>query len=149
MSMYLWWSLRILYLLACLVKVTIGNSGLCCCVQVMSSASELPLCSLLTNESQLDSLCYFNPVLPWQTLTLLCGLQNDYIATQFSHSKQKDSILVSAGDTLGTLCASAHQELCGYADSLPPVDQQHQQGSQVDVADDHLHVTPSARRKPS
>lgn len=115
----------------------------------MNHRQSLLLSILLTIESQLDSLCYFNPVLPRQTLTLLCGLQNDYIATKFSHSKLKDSILVSAGDTLGTLCASAHQELCGFSDSLLLVDQQHQQGSQVDVADDHLHVTPSARTKPS
>ena len=28
--MYLWWSLCTMYLLACYVRVTIGNSGLCC-----------------------------------------------------------------------------------------------------------------------
>ena len=27
---YLWWTLRILYLLACQVRVTVGDSGLCC-----------------------------------------------------------------------------------------------------------------------
>ena len=34
--MYLWWSLCTLYLLACQVRVTIGDSGLCCCAIVMS-----------------------------------------------------------------------------------------------------------------
>ena len=35
LRMYLWWSLCALYLLACLMRVTVGNSGLCCCVCVM------------------------------------------------------------------------------------------------------------------
>ena len=30
--MYLWWNLRILYLLACQVRVTVADSGVCCCV---------------------------------------------------------------------------------------------------------------------
>ena len=30
--MYLWWSLCTLYLHACQVRVTAGDSGLCCCV---------------------------------------------------------------------------------------------------------------------
>ena len=34
--MYLWWSLRTLYLLACQVRVTAGDSGPCCCVCVTS-----------------------------------------------------------------------------------------------------------------
>ena len=34
--MYLWWSLRTLHLPACQVRVTIGNSGLCCRVCVTS-----------------------------------------------------------------------------------------------------------------
>ena len=29
--MHLWWSLCTLYLLACQVRVTVGDSGLCCC----------------------------------------------------------------------------------------------------------------------
>ena len=33
---YLQWSLCTLYLLVCQVRVTVGNSGLCCCVCVMS-----------------------------------------------------------------------------------------------------------------
>ena len=33
---YLWWSLCTLYLLACHMRVTIGDSGLCCCAIVMS-----------------------------------------------------------------------------------------------------------------
>ena len=32
--MYLWWSLRTLYLHACQVRVTVGDSGLCCCTCV-------------------------------------------------------------------------------------------------------------------
>ena len=32
--MYLWWSLCTLYLLPCQVRVTVGDSGLCCCVCV-------------------------------------------------------------------------------------------------------------------
>ena len=32
--MYLWWSLCTLYLHACWVRVTVGDSGLCCCVCV-------------------------------------------------------------------------------------------------------------------
>ena len=35
-SMYLWWSLCTLYLLACQVKAIVGDSGLCCCVCVTS-----------------------------------------------------------------------------------------------------------------
>ena len=31
-TMYLWWSLCTLYLLACQVRVTVGGSGLCYCV---------------------------------------------------------------------------------------------------------------------
>ena len=34
--MYLWWRLRTLYLLACQMRVTVGDSGLCCCVCVTS-----------------------------------------------------------------------------------------------------------------
>ena len=30
--MYYWWNLCALYLLACQVRVTVGDSGLCCCV---------------------------------------------------------------------------------------------------------------------
>ena len=36
LRMYLWWSLRTWYLLACQVRVTVGASGLCCCVCVTS-----------------------------------------------------------------------------------------------------------------
>ena len=32
--MYLWWSLHTLYLCACQVRVTVGDSGLCSCVCV-------------------------------------------------------------------------------------------------------------------
>ena len=43
--MYLWWSLRPLYLLACQVRVTVGESGLRCCVYVTSFERQLtPLC---------------------------------------------------------------------------------------------------------
>ena len=31
LRMYFWWSLYTLYFLACLMKVTVGDSGLCCC----------------------------------------------------------------------------------------------------------------------
>ena len=31
---YLWWSLCTLYLHACQARVTIGDSGLCCCISV-------------------------------------------------------------------------------------------------------------------
>ena len=34
MKMYLWWSLCTLYLHACQVRVTVGDSGLCCCTSV-------------------------------------------------------------------------------------------------------------------
>ena len=34
--MYLWWSLCTLYSHACQVRVTVGNSGLCCCACVTS-----------------------------------------------------------------------------------------------------------------
>ena len=33
--MYLWWSLCTLYLHACQVKATVGDSGLCCCACVL------------------------------------------------------------------------------------------------------------------
>ena len=36
MKMYVWWSLCTLYLIACQVEVTVGDSGLCCCVCVTS-----------------------------------------------------------------------------------------------------------------
>ena len=36
-GLYLWWSLYTLYLLACQMRVTIGDSGLCCSVCVSSS----------------------------------------------------------------------------------------------------------------
>ena len=39
--MYLWWSLCTLYLYACQVKVTIGDSGLCCCTCVMCFERQL------------------------------------------------------------------------------------------------------------
>ena len=32
--MYLYWSLYTLYLLVCRVRVTVGDSGLCCCACV-------------------------------------------------------------------------------------------------------------------
>ena len=35
-QMYLWWSLYTLYVLACQVRVTVGDSGLCCNVCVTS-----------------------------------------------------------------------------------------------------------------
>ena len=35
---YLWWNLRTLYLLACQVKVTASDAGLCCCVPCYTSA---------------------------------------------------------------------------------------------------------------
>ena len=35
LRMYLWWSLCTLYLHACQVRVTVGDSGLCCCTCVM------------------------------------------------------------------------------------------------------------------
>ena len=34
LRMYLWWSLYTLYLHACQVRVTVGDSGLCCCTCV-------------------------------------------------------------------------------------------------------------------
>ena len=34
--LFLWWNLCTLYLLACQVRFTVGDSGLCCCVCVMS-----------------------------------------------------------------------------------------------------------------
>ena len=36
LRMYLWWSSCTLYWLACHVRVTVGDSGLCCCVCVTS-----------------------------------------------------------------------------------------------------------------
>ena len=36
LRMYLWWSLCTLNLFACQVRVTVGDSGLCCCVCVTS-----------------------------------------------------------------------------------------------------------------
>ena len=33
-KMYLWWSFCTLYLHACQVRVTVGDSGLCCCACV-------------------------------------------------------------------------------------------------------------------
>ena len=36
LRLYLWWSLCTLYLRTNQVRVTVGNSGLCCCVCVMS-----------------------------------------------------------------------------------------------------------------
>ena len=38
---HLWWSLCTLYLLACQVRVTAGDSGLCCCVHVASFECQL------------------------------------------------------------------------------------------------------------
>ena len=35
LRMYLWWSLCPLYLHTCQGRVTVGNSGLCCCICVM------------------------------------------------------------------------------------------------------------------
>ena len=44
--LYLWWNLCTLFLLACQVRVTLGDSDLCCCVCVMSFARSLaPLCA--------------------------------------------------------------------------------------------------------
>ena len=43
LRMCLWRSLCTLYLLACQMKVTVGDSGLCCCVYVtLSSANQFP-----------------------------------------------------------------------------------------------------------
>ena len=44
-KIYLWWSLCTLYLHACQMRVTIGDSGLCCCICVMCFERWLtPLC---------------------------------------------------------------------------------------------------------
>ena len=40
LRMYIWWSFCSLYLLACQVRVTVGGSGFCCCVCVMSFERE-------------------------------------------------------------------------------------------------------------
>ena len=53
LRMYLWWSLRTLYLLACQVRVTVGDSGLCCCTCVTSF--ERLLISLCV-----DLVCWFS-----------------------------------------------------------------------------------------
>ena len=47
--MYLWWSLRTLYLDACQVRVTVGDSGLCCWICVTYSELWLaPFCVALS-----------------------------------------------------------------------------------------------------
>ena len=50
LSMYLWWSLCTLYLLACLVKGTVVDSGLCCCVCVTSFQRYYLPCVLISHE---------------------------------------------------------------------------------------------------
>ena len=44
LNMYLWWSLYTLYLLACQVRVTVGDSSLCYSVCVMSFERQLTMC---------------------------------------------------------------------------------------------------------
>ena len=45
LRMYLWWSLCTLYLHACEVRVTVGDSGLCCCIVLRISSA----CVLIPN----------------------------------------------------------------------------------------------------
>ena len=45
LMMHLWRSLCTLYLLACQLRVTIGNSGLCCCAGNKSTPSPIPCLS--------------------------------------------------------------------------------------------------------
>ena len=59
-QMYLWWSLCSLCLLACQVRVSIGDSGLCCCVCVTSFERLFsPLCvDSLGKSAALDEKTY-------------------------------------------------------------------------------------------
>ena len=44
LRMYLWWSLCTMYLHTCQVRVTVGNSGLCCCITYFVHCGLTPLC---------------------------------------------------------------------------------------------------------
>ena len=44
LRMHLWWSLCTLYLFACQVRVTVGDSGLCCCVYVFQGLINSLVC---------------------------------------------------------------------------------------------------------
>ena len=62
LRLYLWWSLCTLYLHACYVRVTIGDSGLCCCTHVnvfQAAANELSHVSVIqSNASKLSVISF-------------------------------------------------------------------------------------------
>ena len=55
--MYIWRSLYILYLFACQVRITVCDSGLCCCVCVMSFDGQLTLLRVDSVHALWASLC--------------------------------------------------------------------------------------------
>lgn len=59
---YLWWSLCILYRLACQARVTVGDSGHCCCVCVMSFANPSVCWHYITHIKKVSIL---NPLEIW------------------------------------------------------------------------------------
>jgi len=73
---YPWWSLCTLYLHACQVRVTKGDSGLCCCtcVKCISSANKLPSVLILHKHSGPCSVsdfcqCLIKFAKSWSTIT--------------------------------------------------------------------------------
>ena len=78
---YLWWSLCAVYLHACQVRVTVGNSGLCCCTCIMYFECQLtPLCvdsawALWASFSFRFVVfqCVFEYPLKWCTYSAVCG----------------------------------------------------------------------------
>ena len=76
---YLWWNLCIMYLFACQVRVSIGGSGLCCCVCVTSLERLLtPLFGEIKRE------CVYSVCAGTEEAVLLSGGEQG-VTVQFSH----------------------------------------------------------------
>ena len=83
--MYLRWCLRPLYLHACQVRVTVGNSGLCCCTCVTSFEHQwTPLCVGSVESSKTSSLIRPLPIL---TGNRNAGLMSPVLIVAVLHSE--------------------------------------------------------------
>ena len=78
--MYLWWSWCTLYLHACQMRVTLGDSGLCCCTCVTYFKCQLtPLC--VDSYPRLVSLwnVLLHALSPWYNCHGWLGIKNSVI----------------------------------------------------------------------
>ena len=95
--MYLWWSFCTLYLHACQLRVTIGNSGLCCCTCV--TYFERRLTSLLVDSaSALWALLCFRFVFYQYFFTKCIWMFVEYLEVSTSCLTMATAALFSASE---------------------------------------------------